>query len=98
MRENHGEQQKRTIQRVRRAALPDQVALTVPQAAVVMGKTERAVWLDIYRNRLTHRRLGKKVIILREELLVFLRSLPGCSLEQAVARVEEVGDVATAHR
>ncbi|HKA52227.1 MAG TPA: helix-turn-helix domain-containing protein [Candidatus Binatia bacterium] len=74
------------MKRMRREATPEQVALTVPQAAAITGQSERAVWLDISRCRFPHRRHGRKVIILRDELLAFLKSLPGVSLEEARER------------
>jgi len=62
------------------------MALTVPQAAKILGKTERAVWLDIYRRRLPHRRQASKVIILKDELEMFLKQLNGVSVDEALER------------
>jgi hypothetical protein len=75
--------------RTRREATAEQVALTVPQAAKITGQTARALWLDIYRGRVPHRRHGHRVIILRDELLAFLKRLPGLSAEEAAAKIEE---------
>ena len=80
--------EKKKLKRVRFDATAEQIALTVPQAAKIAGKSERAVWLDIYRHRFPHRRQGRKVIVLRDELLAFLKSLPGVSAEEAAARAE----------
>lgn len=82
------EKAKRSVKRVRHDATEEQIALTVPQAAKIIGKSERAVWLDIYRRRFPHHRQGRKVIILRDELEAFLKSLPGVSAEEAAARAE----------
>lgn len=87
---NQEENKKHTRTRVRRDATAEQQALTVPQAAKIAGKTERAVWLDIYRRRFPHRRMGRKVIVLRDELLAFLKNLPGVSSEEATERAGEV--------
>jgi Helix-turn-helix domain len=90
MTESTSENAKRSIKRLRREAAVEQMALTVPQAAKIVGKTERAVWLDIYRRRFPYHRHGRKVIILRDELLAFLKSLPGVSPEEAQGRAAEV--------
>ena len=80
--------EKKKLNRTRRDATAEQIALTVPQAAKIVGKSERAIWLDIYRHRFPHRRQGAKVIVLRDELLAFLKGLPGVSAEEAVAKVD----------
>lgn len=77
------------MRRPRREAETGQIALTVPQAAKIIGKTERAVWLDIYRHRLPHRRQSGKVIILRDELEMFLKALNGVSIEEALERASK---------
>lgn len=61
--------------------------LTVPEAAREIGTTDRALWMQIYRGRFPHRRWGKKVVILRDELEEFLRTLPGLTAAEATARV-----------
>ncbi len=65
-----------------------QKVLTVPQAAAVLGISERATWQRLYRGMLPHRRWGKTVVIIEEELDQFLKMLPGPSLEDVTARVE----------
>jgi excisionase family DNA binding protein len=70
--------------RARRTATVEQVLLTVPQAAVLLGWTERATWQAIYRRKLPARRLGTRVFCLREELDQFLKGLPGVSVEEAL--------------
>lgn len=64
------------------------LTLTVPEAADLLGITERAAWQRIYRGLLPHRRCGKRVVILREELEEYLRSLPGVTVSAAVERAE----------
>src|SRR5690242_8906384 len=88
---------KRSIKRVRREMLPEQQVLTVPQAAKISGLTERATWLAIYRKRFPHRRLGRKVVVLRADLESFLKALPGVTAEEAEAKVAEVGRGARAN-
>ena len=80
---------EKKMKRMRRDAIAEQLALTVPQAAKIAGKTERAVWLDISRKKFPHRRWGRKVIILREELEQFLKTLDGVSVEEAIERVSD---------
>lgn len=66
--------------------------LTVPEAATEIGKTERAIWQDIYRGRFPHRRWGKRVLIPRDEFEQFLEALPGTTAEQALVKVESSDD------
>ena len=65
--------------------------LTVPETAQRTGKTVRAIWLDIYRQRLPHRRWGRRVLVPVDELEKFLASLPGVSAEEAMAKLEGEG-------
>ena len=66
----------------------DRKFLTVPEAAARTGKTERAIWQDIYRKKIPHRRWGRRVLIPVAELDEFLNTLPGTSAAEAVAEVE----------
>lgn len=86
MQEAVTEKGKRSLKRVRYDATAEQQALTVPQVAKIVGKTERAVWLDISRKQFPHRKWGRKVVVLREELDAFLKGLPGISVEEARSR------------
>ena len=63
--------------------------LTIPEAAQELGISERAVWQRVYRRQIPFRRWGKKVIVLAEELDVFIKSLPGTTAEEAVTKTEE---------
>ena len=65
--------------------------LTVPETAVETGKTERAVWHDIYRGKIPHRRWGRKILVPRAELEEFLASLPGTTAEEAAEKAAERG-------
>lgn len=76
------------IKRVRHDAIPEQAVLTVPQAAKIAGLTEHAAWLAIYRKRFPHRRIGRKVIVLRSDLDLFLNALPGLTAEAAQANLD----------
>lgn len=64
--------------------------LTVPEVAEELGKTIRAIWQDIYRGKIPHRRWGRRVLIPREDLEQFLKALPGATAEEAAAKVVEV--------
>jgi hypothetical protein len=66
--------------------------LTVPETAAETGKTERAVWHDIYRGKVPYRRWGRKILVPRAELEEFLNNLPGVSAEEAVTRAEEISN------
>ena len=77
---------KRSIRRIRREATAEQLILTVPQAAAIAGLTERAAWLAILHKKFPHRRWGRKVVILRDDLEQFLKQLNGVSVDEAVER------------
>lgn len=63
--------------------------LTVKEAAGVLGITERAAWMRIYRNELPHKRWSRKVVVVAGELETFINSLPGPSAKEAAAKAEE---------
>lgn len=63
--------------------------LTVPEAAVRLGISERAAWQHMYRGQLPHRRWGRRVIVPLDELETFLKQLPGCSIEEALEEVRK---------
>jgi excisionase family DNA binding protein len=65
------------------------VKLSVREAAALLNESERAVWMKVYRRQIPHRRWGKKVVILRDELEAFLHALPGVTAEQAAEKVAE---------
>lgn len=49
--------------------------LTVKEAAKILDMTERAVWMRIYRKEIPHKRWGRKVLLLRNDLEDFIRNL-----------------------
>ena len=61
--------------------------LTVPQAAMFLGRSPRAVWHLIYLNKIPHRRLGSRVIIPADELEEFIKALPGVRVGEALETV-----------
>jgi hypothetical protein len=81
--------QKRSTKRIRREATAEQRVLSIPQTATILGKSDRATWQDVYRGRLPYRRHAGKIIVLRDELEEFLRTLPGITVEQAAEKVAE---------
>lgn len=62
--------------------------LTVPEAAAELGITARAAWQRIYRKQLPHRRWGRKVFILKDDLERFIAALPGATAEEAATKAE----------
>ena len=63
--------------------------LSIPEAAEMLGITQRAAWQRLYRGQLPHRRWGRRVLIPMAELERFLEQLPGCTADQARAASEE---------
>ena len=62
--------------------------LDVRQAATVLGLTEKAVRRMIERRILPHRRIRRRVVVLRNELEQWLDALPGVTLDQVRAMEE----------
>jgi excisionase family DNA binding protein len=62
--------------------------LTLPEAAELLGITERAAWCRLYRGQLPYARWGKKILIPVEELLKFQKSLLQVSAEEAAEKAE----------
>jgi excisionase family DNA binding protein len=56
------------------------MVLTVKDMAVLLGCSKQAVYKKVYRNALPHRKLGRKVIFLRQEVEAYLNGLPGLQL------------------
>jgi hypothetical protein len=54
----------------------DGAVLDIAGVALLLGTTEKCVRAQIARGRLPARRLGSRIVVLREELLARLRSLP----------------------
>lgn len=52
--------------------------LSIAQCARLLGLTEKAVRRRIARRHLPFRRFGRRIIVLRSELLAYLDQLPGC--------------------
>jgi hypothetical protein len=62
----------------------DGEVLDVAAGAELIGETEKATRSQIARGLLPYRRLGGRVVLLRSELLEYLRRLPGVTLAQAL--------------
>jgi excisionase family DNA binding protein len=56
------------------------MVLTVKDMAALLGCSEQAVYKQVSRQALPHRRLGRKVIFLRLEVEAYLNGLPGLQL------------------
>jgi excisionase family DNA binding protein len=63
--------------------------LKVPEAAQLLGISDKAAWQRLYRGELPHRRWGRRVLIPLDELERFISALPGRTADEAVAAVEE---------
>lgn len=67
----------------------ERACLSVPEAAEVLGISAKALWQRIYRGEVPYRRWGRRVFIPSQDLESFLSTLPGKTLDEAVAAVEE---------
>jgi excisionase family DNA binding protein len=56
------------------------MVLSVKEMAALLGCSEQAVYKQVYRQALPYRKLGRKVIFLRQEVEAYLNGLPGLQL------------------
>jgi len=63
--------------------------LTIAEAALPLGMTEKAVRKRIERGQLPYRKMGRRILIPADDLDQFLAALPGRTADEAVAAVEE---------
>ncbi len=68
---------------------PERLAYSVDEAAIVTGKTSKAIRVLISRNQFPYRRRGRSIVILRPDLGQFLSKLPGITAAEALAKVAE---------
>lgn len=52
-----------------------------------LGITEKQLRSQIARGLIPHRRLGGRIVFLRDEVAAFLSKLPGVSVEQALENI-----------
>ena len=57
--------------------------LTIPETAETLGLSVLAVRKLVERRKLPFRKLGKRVLVPQQELIKFMHTLPGVSLETA---------------
>lgn len=65
----------------------DGEVLDVATVAVLLGTSEKCVRARIARGLLPHRRFGGRIVVLADELEIFLAALPGISAEKALRNV-----------
>jgi excisionase family DNA binding protein len=58
------------------------MVLSVKDMAALLGCSEQAVYKQVYRQTLPYRKLGRKVIFLRQEVEAYLHELPGLPLQR----------------
>jgi excisionase family DNA binding protein len=56
------------------------MVLSAKDMAALLGCSEQAVYKQVYRRALPYRKLGRKVIFLRQEVEAYLHGLPGLQL------------------
>lgn len=62
---------------------PSQTSFTIPQVAAYTGLTQWQVRMAIWQGRLAAKRVGKSLIVLRQDVNGFLEALPTVSLNEA---------------
>jgi hypothetical protein len=63
--------------------------LDVRTAAALIGVTEKLIRSRVERRCIPFRRLGGRVVFLRDELTAYQQNLPGCSLDEALKNLEQ---------
>ena len=61
--------------------------LDVAMQARGWGITEKALRSQVARKLIPYRRLGGRIVFLRDEVAAFLRQLPGVTAEQAIENI-----------
>ena len=64
----------------------DERLLSLKQAAIYLGKSEKALYKSAERREVPFRRWGRKLVFDRHELDAFIKALPGLSLEEVLER------------
>ncbi len=62
-------------------------AMDLRNATLMIGLAEKKTRAMVARGLIPHRRLGGRIIFIREELERWLASLPGCTLSEAHANL-----------
>ena len=63
--------------------------LDVRTAAALLGVTEKLIRSRVERRLIPFRRLGGRVVFLRDELTAYQQRLPGCGLDEALKNLEQ---------
>ena len=66
----------------------DGEVLDVRGAAAMLGTSEKLVRSRVERRLIPFRRLGARIVFLRQEIEQWLAALPGCTLTEAQANQE----------
>jgi excisionase family DNA binding protein len=67
---------------------PSSLLLDVRAAAQLIGCTEKSLRARVARHVIPYKKLGKRILFPREELLHFINNLPGVTLAEARANQE----------
>lgn len=67
----------------------DGAVLDVRSAAALIGTTEKLIRSRVERRCIPFRRLGGRIVFLRDELTAYQQRLPGCGLEEALKNLGE---------
>ncbi len=62
---------------------PSSLLVDVKDAAQLLGCSEKSIRARIARQTIPYKKLGKRVLFVREELEQFIRALPGVTMEEA---------------
>ena len=63
--------------------------LDVRTAAALLGVTEKLIRSRVERRCIPFRKLGGRVVLLRDELMAYQKSLPGCHLQEALQNLAQ---------
>ena len=62
------------------------VMCDLPEAATILGVTDKALRARVARQAVPYRKLGGRVMFVMSELELFIEALPGVSLELALEK------------
>lgn len=65
--------------------IAEKLTYSVPEAVTITGISRSLLYVEIAAGRLTARKLGRRTVILREDLEAFLKALPAAGNSRTAA-------------
>jgi len=70
---------------------PSSLLVDVKDAAQLLGCSEKSIRARVARQIIPYKKLGKRILFARSELLEFIQDLPGVTMEEARSNLAKRG-------